>query len=197
MFKECSQCGNHKPIDAFHLQKGGMYGRHSQCRECRRTNHTQTVEYIEDCGMLRCSMCGERRIRTEFYVKSGTKRGYSSGCKECLKQKRMEKQEEWQDDLDIYIGHLIDAEASQFSIEDIRELLKQQEFQCYITGHTMTYRSNKLGHLQQPFNISVFYDDSGVVHLVCRFIHVMLREFQLDETGIRQLYGTIANATTP
>jgi Autographiviridae endonuclease VII len=33
--KRCTKCGEVKPLDAFCRQKGGRFGRHPRCRECR------------------------------------------------------------------------------------------------------------------------------------------------------------------
>jgi hypothetical protein len=33
--KPCRDCGEHKPLDQFPLQKGGRWGRHPLCKPCR------------------------------------------------------------------------------------------------------------------------------------------------------------------
>lgn len=38
MEKTCTQCGETKPLDAYHKQKRGLHGRQSKCKDCRNAN---------------------------------------------------------------------------------------------------------------------------------------------------------------
>ena len=33
--KECTECGEVKPVDSFHRAKIGLYGHYSKCKECK------------------------------------------------------------------------------------------------------------------------------------------------------------------
>lgn len=37
--KKCKRCGEHKPIEEFHLSLRGLLGRVSQCKRCLADNH--------------------------------------------------------------------------------------------------------------------------------------------------------------
>lgn len=49
--KVCSKCGVEKPIDAYGKQKGGRFGRHPTCKECRRASTRRHYEENRD-GIL-------------------------------------------------------------------------------------------------------------------------------------------------
>jgi hypothetical protein len=191
MWKECTRCNAFKELHEFHKQKGGLYDRHSQCRECR----TQPGEYsrrpsIEDTQSLRCSGCKEHLETSMFYEKVGTKRGYSSRCRECLKQRRIQKQTEWTSNLEQYLLLLIQSERDEIlDPQTIQQLLQEQEFLCFISKHQMTYQYTSSGSIQYPWNISIMYDEIGNPHLVCKFIRTLMDEFHMNHTTVDAFYN--------
>ena len=48
MSKTCTKCGVVKPLDGFHRNKGGVDGRHSRCKECRRERKRRYYEENRD-----------------------------------------------------------------------------------------------------------------------------------------------------
>ena len=187
MFKECSLCQIHKPLSAFHKQKGGRFGCHSKCKECRK-DRVDTVEFIEDTGLLRCSLCEKHKVRSEFYMKSGTRRGFSSRCRDCMKEQKETRESQWiENDLDGYLKHLAKQEADpDITIDTLKDDLARQEFLCYFTGHTMTYKWNRNGNISAPMNIGIYRDKAGNVQLVCQYIRTIMSTFYLSEEETRE-----------
>ena len=48
MSKTCAKCGETKSLDGFHRNKGGVDGRHSHCKECRRERKRRYYEENRD-----------------------------------------------------------------------------------------------------------------------------------------------------
>ena len=48
MPKTCTKCGETKSLDDFHRNKGGVDGRHSHCKECRRERKRRYYEENRD-----------------------------------------------------------------------------------------------------------------------------------------------------
>ena len=48
MSKTCTKCGETKSLDDFHRNKGGVDGRHSRCKECRRERNRRYHEENRD-----------------------------------------------------------------------------------------------------------------------------------------------------
>ena len=48
MPKTCTKCGETKPLDGFHRNKGGVDGRHSRCKECVREDLRRYYEENRD-----------------------------------------------------------------------------------------------------------------------------------------------------
>ena len=177
MFKECSDCLVLKPVSAFHKQKGGRFGCHSKCRECRSQSKPEERE-DNDSGLLRCSLCHEYKVRSGFYLKNGTRRGYSSQCRECIQSKRREVQS----DLDRYIKELVKQDCGpEMTADRIRALLVEQEFECYISKHTMTYEVSGDGSTKSPMNFRLYKDNSGRPHLVCHYVRTLMDTYDLEE----------------
>jgi 5-methylcytosine-specific restriction endonuclease McrA len=48
MIKTCSKCSIEKNIEFFPINKGGLYGRKSVCKECEKVKHTKWYEENKD-----------------------------------------------------------------------------------------------------------------------------------------------------
>jgi hypothetical protein len=46
--KPCRDCGAHKPLDQFPLQKGGRWGRHPLCKPCRAAQERERYQRYRD-----------------------------------------------------------------------------------------------------------------------------------------------------
>lgn len=41
MIRECTKCGDTKPLDEYHRSKSGKLGRHTHCKTCRSARRTE------------------------------------------------------------------------------------------------------------------------------------------------------------
>lgn len=53
VLKPCRECGEHKPLEAFPLQKGGRHGRHPLCKLCRAAQERRRYARDRDRISLR------------------------------------------------------------------------------------------------------------------------------------------------
>ena len=68
MSKTCTKCGETKSLDGFHRNKGGVDGRHSRCKECRRERKRRYYEENRDKVLeSQCSYREENRDKTLDY----------------------------------------------------------------------------------------------------------------------------------
>ena len=68
MSKTCTKCGETKSLDGFHRNKGGVDGRHSRCKECRRERKRRYYEENRDKVLeSQCSYREENRDKRLEY----------------------------------------------------------------------------------------------------------------------------------
>lgn len=94
--KRCLKCDVVKPLEQFHVQAAGKYGRTSRCRECtnaeqraykERNISPNTREFrarkqsLFSRGLKECIGCREVKSHSEFY--RNAKGNVASQCKEC------------------------------------------------------------------------------------------------------------------
>lgn len=103
--KICKACLIVKPVSAFRLDKKGLLGRCSQCKECRKKHDERYRKakevlsaptalqigkgcYAEiDKGLIKCSICLIQKPIKSFYKDRSSKHGYSHRCKACNHQR--------------------------------------------------------------------------------------------------------------
>jgi hypothetical protein len=80
--KCCTHCGEVKPLDEFHRESKGKYGRNSVCKKCR--SRAKPKPPVPE-GFKRCTKCNEILPATlEFFKKeSRRKSGLAGRCKKC------------------------------------------------------------------------------------------------------------------
>ena len=89
MFKNCSKCKKHLSLECFHKLKRGKFGRHPQCKICRKTKKPKQIVNIPQSidDILCCYDCGKLKSKHQFYKNNSIKRGYQLYCKECQRIK--------------------------------------------------------------------------------------------------------------
>ena len=92
--KECSRCGEWKPLDEFHKKSTGVGGRTSECRSCgtvsagritriRPELESRIINGKEVLGK-KCTKCGEwKPLETGFCKRPNGLGGRNSICKSC------------------------------------------------------------------------------------------------------------------
>jgi 5-methylcytosine-specific restriction endonuclease McrA len=94
--KQCTVCGEAKPLSAFYRAKSGRFGRRSECKACaeasrrKRTGAAQRGPHPET-GLRRCSICREVKPLTDFG--GGVRRDrnvfeWESRCRTCNRKRR-------------------------------------------------------------------------------------------------------------
>ena len=76
--KKCNKCGEDKPLDAFHVQPRGKFGRNGRCKACRSGKR-----YGRSNDPKACHNCGITKPASEFSSYSAKKDGLSNTCKQC------------------------------------------------------------------------------------------------------------------
>ena len=67
-FKKCSKCGKTKPLDEFHNQKRGKYGKHPYCKKCSiERNKKYRQEHREEIKKQRKKNREEHREEIKKY----------------------------------------------------------------------------------------------------------------------------------
>lgn len=97
-YLRCSDCGEHKPPEAFYRAKRAKTGRRSDCKVCVEAKRRQRTGARArgprpETGLRRCSICGEVKALQEFDGRVRPDRGvfeYDSRCRACNRKRRVE-----------------------------------------------------------------------------------------------------------
>jgi hypothetical protein len=84
--KICTGCNQVKPLEDFHKDKNGKYGRVAQCKDCVANKHgtkTRRDMRVPREGYKFCSKCKEEKVRSEFIPDVRASDGLSSQCRTC------------------------------------------------------------------------------------------------------------------
>ena len=89
--KKCTGCKKVRPIDDYYKSNKGIYGRHSQCRDCFMA-HTRSrgigikkdaAEVLREDGFMKCSRCNNTKQLCDFRK---FRDRYQGWCRECHKE---------------------------------------------------------------------------------------------------------------
>lgn len=87
--KQCSQCGETKPLDQFHKSKNHKGGVHCWCKDCIRTYSIERIAKIREnrappeSDTKRCTKCLRDLPLAMFGANSQSKDGFDWRCKKC------------------------------------------------------------------------------------------------------------------
>lgn len=86
--KACRVCGITKPLDAFSVSVGGLFGRHTYCKACRRDKARIKSKNAEAAAQRRatvktCARCRQQKVASAFLWSNRTPDGLTSRCIDC------------------------------------------------------------------------------------------------------------------
>jgi hypothetical protein len=106
--KVCSKCKVEKPIEEFHCQKGGKFGKQSFCRQCAKKKDAIKHRKLHPLppppnGISKvCSKCKVDKALTEFEKRDKAIDGRRGVCKECIYPIKNQKTKQKYDTDPIY-----------------------------------------------------------------------------------------------
>lgn len=99
--KQCSRCGESKPLNDFYAYKRSPDGLRSMCKDCMRVDRKE--RYRKDTkppidpdvpdGHKRCNVCGVVQPTSEFFNDARTSDGLSKFCDSCDAKDHRERYE--------------------------------------------------------------------------------------------------------
>lgn len=92
--KECGDCKQMLPLEAFPISSKGLGGRNSVCRDCMRDRRehgytktriaeTRRVWFRGVCIIKQCPVCGKWKPREAYHTAQTNRDGLEIRCKEC------------------------------------------------------------------------------------------------------------------
>jgi hypothetical protein len=150
--KECSICSEMKPLDAFTRLKNGKYGRHSQCKECRKKERQngaakREIDRPEDSQLITCSKCSKDLPAKEFNRNRQAGNGLQSQCRSCHRQMMNERRV----DLDSFLERTlkktekrarVEKVECQLTLDQLKSIYQEQDGRCAKTGITLSTNWN-------------------------------------------------------
>ena len=202
MFKTCTKCNIHLSLDKFHLLKKGKYGRHPQCKSCRKNNKNEIINF-KKITEITCSCCGITKSINYFYKNKSNINGYQIYCKTCNKIKIAQSMSK----LDNYIKIVLKKFKSKnkdkklnININDIKSLFREQEGNCAISNHEMTHNVDIKQRTDNIWNLSIMCKKNCLkeinkndIYLVCNLIYSTKKLYNLNENEIKNIYNNINN----
>jgi len=180
--KKCSKCNELKSLEEFPRNRGGKYGRHSQCLICRNRKDKESKERLQNTpcsvcktaprlkGQTRCSDCHRAKN------KESRKRLQNTPCSVCKTEPRIKNKT-------ICSGcHRARMAKSRYGVteEQYKELYTDPA--CACCGRT----PEEIGG-EKPMHIDHCHEGGQVRALLCRYCNVALGMLYEDITRVRQL----------
>ena len=171
--KVCSKCKVMKELSLFHNLKTGVFGKHSNCKDCRNKYRKDLSFKKPLVGKIKCEQCNIIKTVSEFYKDRSKSTGLQSYCICCQKEKVYESTSK----LNTYIKTQLSLiknsmedtskdtskDTSQdtsknilknilkdtskdnptLTLEDILEIYNSQNKECALTNELLTYYSGK------------------------------------------------------
>jgi len=91
--KMCKVCGETLPLDQFHRDRGGKFGRKAICIECtkefmkKKGKERGSMEAVKVAEGKTCKGCGVKKPLEQYQVNPRTKDGLQPICKDCTGKK--------------------------------------------------------------------------------------------------------------
>lgn len=92
--KRCTKCSLDLPLDRFHRNKRGLFGRSAACRSCQSKSHeawrAKTIASYDPSktpDKKQCARCQEMKDASDFSVMRRQKDGLNSHCKKCCNER--------------------------------------------------------------------------------------------------------------
>lgn len=160
MFKTCNKCTNHLSINKFHKLKKGLYGYHPTCKLCRSDMRKRKNIEVE-LTSKKCSSCHKEMEVNHFYKNKNSNDGLQSYCKKCHKIKISESNSKLNKFCKIILEKFKKKNKEKVIKIDYKDLIKKYKEQnkvCFVTGHSMTHKSDIKQRTDNIWNLSIFVD---------------------------------------
>lgn len=209
MFKTCTNCNIHLPLDNYHILSIGKYNRHPVCKSCRKLkylnkkNNTTIKTNDELLDELTCNLCGILKPVSEFYKNNANSSKCQNFCKVCNKKKIVDSMSKIDNFIKIILKKFTNKNKNKkinLDIEIIKTLLTEQEGLCAITGHKMTNIVDIKQRTDNIWNIAIMaknndFDliDKDNILLVCNLVYSTKKMYKLDQNQLQNLYRNIIN----
>ena len=203
MYKVCSKCYKHKDLECFHKLQKGLFGRHSICKECRKSLRLlkKKENKKSDDIYLVCSGCKNEKHCSEFYLNRSSNCGYQSYCKICQKEKISDSMSK----LENYAKIILKKFKKKFrkkkiilNQQDIIDKYNEQCGYCFITKHKMTHTTDIHQRTDNIWNMSIYADskkkeiNNTNFQLVIHFVYTAQNLYKMNKEQILNLYKNLS-----
>lgn len=183
--KTCKQCGETKPLEAFHKQANGRQGRRSRCKDCLRPYWKEyfrlphRIEKSRDSSRrgyqkrdkvaLMAQIAARRKIDPTSHIGKGLRNG--------LRRRPTE---------------------NPVTVTDLLEMWRAQQGRCVVSGIKMTWANGR----HSPTSISIDRIDPKIGHtkdnvrLVCYQVNLFKSEWT-DEDMFSMALAIVTNMRKP
>lgn len=196
--KVCTKCKVMKSINRFHNLKSGIYGKHSNCKDCRK-NYRKELSYNKPInGKIKCEKCNLIKSVTEFYKDRSKSSGLQTYCIICQKEKVYESSSKLESYLNYYLGVFkkkINKESKKIldldlDLDMLIDIYNKQKKKCALTKELLTYYNGKCltnDKYEKKFNIKIQkisnnngYNKDNII-LIGNSVSKMIGNMELDE----------------
>ena len=157
--KVCTKCKIMKPLEQYHNLKNGVYGKHSNCKTCRKTYRKELSFKKPLKGKMKCEKCSIIKNVNEFYKDRSKSTGLQSYCIDCQKEKVYESSSKFDSYLTYYISFLkIKNKDFNLNLNELLEIYEKQNRKCALTKELLTYYNGKClteNKYKKKFNIKI------------------------------------------
>lgn len=186
MEKICKICEICQPLDNFHMNKSGTFGRHNECKSCRSKKRKSKNFEKPVNGSKICPSCNKDRPFSFFSKDKSSSDGSQTYCRDCQHGKMKVYYSEG--GLERYVKRVMrdthhNAQKRKISVEitekDVLELYQEQEGKCALTGRELTFNSytSRNKRTLNKDNLSIDRKDSSGqytrenIHLLSSFVN--------------------------
>lgn len=124
--KVCTKCKVMKPLEEYHNLKNGVYGKHSNCKSCRKIYRKDLSFKKPIKGRIKCEKCNKIKNVSEFYKDRSKSTGLQSYCINCQKEKVYECSSKLESYLTYYLS-LLKKQNSTKKLDSESEFKSQSE----------------------------------------------------------------------
>ena len=189
--KVCTKCKIIKNLEDYHNLKSGVYGKHSNCKMCRKTYRKELSYNKPTNGKIKCEKCNIVKSVKDFYKDRSKSTGMQCYCILCQKENVYESSSKLESYLNYYIKFL-KKQNSDFNLDlnELLEIYNLQDKKCYLTKELLTYYNGKClteNKYEKKFNIklqkidnSKFYNKENLI-LIGNSISKMIGNMDIIE----------------
>ena len=202
MYKTCPKCNKHKKLENYHKQKGGSYGRHSICKECRsiirkKCNLNNIKRKVVPDTKI-CTLCCKSKKNKEFYKNNSSKDGLQTYCKKCQIKKISLSQSKIENFAKIILNKYIKKHKNleiKINVKDITKKFNDQKGLCHVTQHKMTHNTDLKQRTDNIWNMAILITNNKAkkitfndFHLVIHLIYTTKELYGMSIDQVKKLY---------